>query len=567
MAFQVDVGLASERGPRERNEDCAAVARAAPHEAQRGLIAAVADGVSFGGGGAMAAQTTVRALMEDFFAAPDTWDTSVVLDRVIAAQNAWLAAANRRADSVAMTTLSALALQGHGWTMAHVGDTRAWLLRGDEFEQLSIDHGLDHPDLQGQLTRAIGLEDLVRIDYREGQLHAGDCFVLTSDGVHRVLAAAELVRRVREAPDAQAASEALVRTALAAGGGDNATALVIRVHGLDAERLDDALHRAKALPVPGELKVGDVLDGLLVTALVADNGVHRLLQAREVATQTLVAMKTLSLARAGDAEERAMLAHEAWLSSRVAAGGAPGFVPVREAREPTRFYTLYDWVPGRTLEQLLASRRPFGVGEVIDAALQLTRALGRLHRQGVIHRDIKPANLHRGDDGQWRIIDFGAALSGREPEAQRSLRAGTPSYINPEQWAEPPRPPDAGSDLYALGVTLYRWLGGGLPYGEIEPYQLQRYRRDPPALSRRRPDVPMWLDHVVRKAVARDAKQRFETAEELLLALERGASRPLPQPGATPLMSRDPAALWKMALLISLLLNVLLMIWLLWLPR
>jgi serine/threonine protein kinase len=373
------------------------------------------------------------------------------------------------------------------------------------------------------------------------------------------------MRRARESPDAQAASEALVHTALAAGGGDNATALVIRVHTLGAERLDDALRRAEALPVPGALKVGDLLDGLQVTALVADNGVHRLLQMRDLATQTLAALKTLSLGRAADAEERAMLAHEAWLGSRVA--GAPGFVPLREVTAPTRFYTLYDWVPGRTLEQLLESRRPFGVGEIVDAALQVTRALGRLHRQGVIHRDIKPANLHRGDDGRWRIIDLGAALSGREPEAQRSLRAGTPSYINPEQWAEPPRPPDAGSDLYALGVTLYRWLAGSLPYGEIEPYQLQRYRRDPPPLSRRRPDVPMWLDHVVRKAVARDARARFETAEELLLALERGASRPLPPPAATPLSGRDPAALWKIGFVISLLLNALLIVWLLWLPR
>jgi serine/threonine protein kinase len=127
--------------------------------------------------------------------------------------------------------------------------------------------------------------------------------------------------------------------------------------------------------------------------------------------------------------------------------------------------------------------------------------------------------------------------------------------------------PDAGSDLFALGVTLYRWLGGRLPYGEIEPYQTARYRRDPQALSRIRPDVPIWLDHLVRRAVALDPRERFETAEEMLLALERGASRPVSAPAATPLVARDPAALWKIALGISLLFNLLLVFWLAFLPR
>jgi hypothetical protein len=79
--------------------------------------------------------------------------------------------------------------------------------------------------------------------------------------------------------------------------------------------------------------------------------------------------------------------------------------------------------------------------------------------------------------------------------------------------------------------------------------------------------VPIWLDHVILKAVARSKRARFETAEEMLLALERGASRPLTAPPATPLIQRDPTALWKMALGISVLVNLLLVYWLLFLPK
>ncbi len=566
MSFKVDIGYSSQRGPRERNEDFAGAVHAAPHESARGLIAAVADGVSGGGQGLEAAQTTVMGLLADYFAAPDTWETTVVLDRLISAQNAWLAGHNRRrpGQAAALTTLTALALHGQTWTLAHVGDTRAWLWRDGELLQLSHDHAFDHPDQRNRLTRAVGLDDGVRVDYAQGDARIGDVFLLTTDGVHGVLKVARLAELLAGI-DAQASADALTQAAVNAGGRDNATALVLRVAGLDARQLDDELADGRRLPVPPLLKVGEQLDGMLVTALVADTGVHRLYQAR-LPGGALVAVKALHPNRAGDPEERAMLAHEAWLGQRVAGDGGMGFVRVHERRaEASAFYVVFDWHHGRTLEQLLGAGARPAVGEVIDAAMAAARALGQLHRHGVVHRDIKPANLHLGDDGVWRILDLGVALSGRESAAQRELHAGTPSYMNPEQWDG--ALPDAGSDLFALGVTLYQWLTGRMPYGEIEPYQRARYRRDPVAPSRIRPDVPIWLDHVLRKAVAREAAQRFETAEELLLALERGASRPLRAPGATPLLQRDPAAVWKLALGLSVLLNALLVVWLLFLPR
>jgi len=568
MSFDVEIGWVCERGHAERNEDFAAAFRDARNY---GLVAAIADGVSAGGHGLMAAQTTVRSVVNDFFSAPDTWETTVVFDRLIGAQNSWLADHNRRAGSSGghgATTLTALALQGHGWTLAHVGDTRAWLLRGGELTQLTTDHARGHLDFRSQLTRAIGLDERVHVEYQQGELQAGDIFLLTSDGVHDRVQRADLAALLA-AGAAQSASEAVVHAALAGGGRDNATALVIRVKGLAPERLEDAIRQGRQLPSPGKLKVGDELDGFRITALVADNGVHRLYQAQHSLTGELVAIKTLHEARARDPEEIAMLAHEAWLGLRVAAHRADELVRVREILDATAFYAVFDWHEGKTLEQLLAEQRTFSIADIVASTAAIARALGRLHRQGVIHRDIKPGNLHRSTDGRWRIIDLSVALSGRESAALLTLHAGTPSYMNPEQWgvdADRKEAADAGSDLYALGVTLYRWLTGRLPYGEIEPYQKAPFRRDPVAPSRRRPDVPIWLDHIALKAVARNREERFETGEELALALERGASRPLNAPLPTPLMTRDPAALWKLALLVSLLLNALLVVWLAWLP-
>ena len=576
MSFDVDIGQATERGPRTLNEDYAAARRDTADDGASGIIAAIADGVSAGGQGRMAAQTSVLSLVEDYFAAPATWDTTVVLDRVIGAHNSWLVAHNRRNAAAAMSTLTAVALRGQTWTVAHVGDTRAYLLRAGpagaspvgatECRRLTQDHAFDHPDLRSRLTRAIGLDDAVHADYLQGDLQLGDMFVLVSDGVHGPVPQARIAALASQGT-AQQASQALVQAALAAGTQDNATALVIRVLGLARTRLADAALRGRQLPVPRRLKVGDAIDGLVVTALVADTGVHLLYQVRDPASGALKALKTLHPSRANDPQERAMLAHEAWLAERVCEHAEAGFVHIDRRPDATEFYLLYDWHSGRTLERLFARRGPGGlpVADVVAWGRAAARALGRLHRLGVVHRDVKPGNLHLGDDGRLRLLDLGVALSGSEPAEQRDLHAGTPSYMNPELWDDAPA--DARTDLYALGVTLYQLLTGHLPYGEIEPYQKQRYRRDPKPPSRLRPDVPIWLDHVVLKAVARDAKQRFETAEELVLALERGALRPLAAPPATPMLARDPAALWKVAFAVALLFDLLLVFWLLFLPR
>ena len=571
MSFDVDIGHASERGPRRLNEDFAGAMRYPEGEESLGVIAAIADGVSAGGEGRMAAQTSVMSLVEDFFGAPSTWDTTVVLDRVIGAHNSWLIAHNRRGAAAAMSTLTAVALRGQTWTLAHVGDTRAYLLRGASTEtrecrRLTQDHAFDHPDLRSRLTRAMGLDDAVRVDYLQGDLHLGDTFVLLSDGAWGKLPQARIAALAAQG-SAQQASAALVQAALAAGTQDNATALVVRVLSLMRGRLQDAVSRSRQLPVPRRMKVGDAIDGHVVTAIVADTGVHLLYQVRDVGSSALKALKTLHPSRASDPQERAMLAHEAWLGERVGERADEGFVRLHPVPGATEFYLLFDWHSGQTLERLRAQRGPAGltVAEVVAWGLSAARSLGSLHRLGVVHRDVKPANLHLGDDGQLRLLDLGVALSGNETAEQRDLHAGTPSYMNPEQWDAATA--DAASDLFALGVTLYQLLTGHLPYGEIEPYQKLRYRRDAKPPSRLRPDVPIWLDRIVLKAVAREARQRFETAEELVLALERGASRPLSAVAASPMLVRDPALLWKLGFAVALLFDLLMVYWLLFLPR
>jgi serine/threonine protein phosphatase PrpC len=592
MAFELDIGYASQTGRKPENEDFCAAMLPDQGYTEHGSIVAIADGVSAGGMGREAAQTTVTSLVRDYFGTPATWDTTVALDRIIGAQNTWLCGINRRRQpAMGLTTLTALVLRGQSYTVAHVGDTRCYHLRNGQLTLLTQDHVVNHPDFKHQLLRSVGAEDHLVVDYLQGDLQAGDVFVLLSDGVHGSMPDKKIQELLTQV-DAQAISAQLVDYALAQGSNDNASAMVVQVRGLQDATLADVSRQGAGLPIAPKLKVGTAQDGLVVTATVADNGINLIYQVRDPATQTLYALKTLHPARAHDPEERAMLVHEAWLAKQMHASRAGEHLVAVHDKLPTgqersAFYVLYDWHVGETLQQLLERQNRIAPTVTTGYALQILHTMGHMHRQGVIHRDIKPANLHVGEDGVLRVLDLGVALSGRESAAMRALHAGTPSYVNPEQWGFRVKPakakaksdidtdteeaqaqlPNAQSDLFALGVTLYQLLTGKLPYGEVLPYQVGRYHRDPTPPSRHNPEVPMWLNHVVLKAVALDQRQRFETAEEFQLALERGASRPLNALQSTPLMQRDPSFVWKLACVTLGLINLLLVYWLMFLPK
>jgi serine/threonine protein kinase len=187
-------------------------------------------------------------------------------------------------------------------------------------------------------------------------------------------------------------------------------------------------------------------------------------------------------------------------------------------------------------------------------------ALSALHRRGIIHRDIKPENLILQPDGAVRVLDLGIAITRRRDDKAGELRAGTPAYINPEQWDGAAA--NEQSDLFALGVTLFFMLTRKLPYGAVQPYQRGAYQRQPLSCKQLRPDLPLWVDHWLARAYTRRAADRYETAEEMLLTLERAAaSGAVAVPEAQPLLQRGTIVLLSIALGLSLLMNVLL-VWL-----
>jgi serine/threonine protein kinase len=229
----------------------------------------------------------------------------------------------------------------------------------------------------------------------------------------------------------------------------------------------------------------------------------------------------------------------------------PQVLPLHPEKR-SKLYYLMSWHSGETLQQRLDSGHHFTATEVARIGAELLRGLGALHRLNILHRDIKPDNIHMGDDKQLRILDLGVALSSGTATVPAMQNPGTPSFMAPELFAGGQA--SVGSDLYSVGVTLYRLLTRRYPYGEIEPFQHPRFG-EPVAPSRYRPDIPQWLENIVLKAIQQTADQRFETAEEMLLALENGELKPIQPPARTPLIARSGLMKWQWIALLSLLMN------------
>lgn len=558
--LRVDLGHASLAGPRPRNEDfCGAATPEGAELENKGILAAVADGVGGHANGREASEYCVRSLLADYYATPDTWGVPQALDKVIGALNRWLYAHSRRArDTAGMaTTLSALVLRGRRYVIAHVGDTRIYRWRDGELGCLTSDHVWEHPELNNVLSRAVGLDAGLVVDYADGDLAAGDLFLLASDGAWGTLGEARLAKLLASGGSADDIAARIANAATDAGADDNATALVLRVLELPADGLRDTLARVRALPLPPRLKPGQALDDLQVVELLHDSRVTLLYRVRAVASGQDFVLKTLHAE--ADAADAAALAHEEWLARRVASADFPQIVawPAR-----SHLYYLMSWHEGATLARHLEQGRRFTATEAVDLVARALKALAALHRLAIVHRDIKPDNLHLGADGRLRLLDLGVAASDARDAAQafnEINNPGTPSYMAPELFAGTGTATAANesSDLYAVGVTLYHLLTRKYPYGEIEPFQNPRFG-DPTPPTRYRPDIPDWLESVMLKAVARAPADRFETAEEFLLALERGAQRPLRVARRTPLLQRDPTLGLKLLAAISLVLNLLL---------
>lgn len=557
-SLQVHIGVASACGRRETNDDFAAA-----HEdvgngrATREIVAAIADGIS-GPGGRFAAETVVRGFIDGYLSQPSTLGVDRASARALAAMNRWVYAQGRQDPALknAATTFSALVLRGRTAHVVHVGDTRIYRLRDRSLARLTQDHTHDHPDLKHVLHRAVGLEVAVRADYSTHDVKPHDRYLLCSDGVHAVLAHARLKALLEERTAPEDTARRIVEAA-AASSQDNMTALVLdAVTVPSADRLDLETTVA-ALPLLDLPKPGAIVDDFELLEVVSDGRYSRLYRARDTREPREVILKFPHPRVATEAVYRRAFVREAWVASQVHSPYVAEVIELPAGRR-TRLYSVMPYYRGETLEQRL-KRAPIALETGARIGIELAKAVYALNRRRIIHRDIKPENVMlEAATGGVKLLDLGVArLPGLVADETEDV-PGTPSYMAPELFDG--QAGDERSDVYALGVTLYRLFSGGpYPYGEVEAFLRPRFAKRAP-LSRHRPDLPAWLDAVLARALVVNPAERHGDAMELAFELEHNLAH-----GTrivtrhVPLIERNPVRFWQVvsALLLAALLAAL----------
>lgn len=186
------------------------------------------------------------------------------------------------------------------------------------------------------------------------------------------------------------------------------------------------------------------------------------------------------------------------------------------------YYIAMEHVEGRTLKELIVARGPSPLGIAIDYTRQILSALRFAHRNGIVHRDIKPHNVIVDGEGRVKVMDFGIARAGAASQmTEAGSIIGTAQYLSPEQARG--APVDQTSDLYSTGIVLYELLTGSVPFTGETPVEIamKHLSQAPVPPSAHRPEVPRDLDYVVLRALAKDAAQRYHSAEEMDSDLER----------------------------------------------
>jgi class 3 adenylate cyclase/tetratricopeptide (TPR) repeat protein/predicted Ser/Thr protein kinase len=263
--------------------------------------------------------------------------------------------------------------------------------------------------------------------------------------------------------------------------------------------------------------LGKELAGYRVESRVGRGGMGVVYLARDARLGRPVALKVLRTELAADARFRERFLRE----SRIAASiDHPHVVPVYEAGEAEdALFIAMRYVEGPDLGALLDRQGALDPSVALDLVGQAAKALDAAHRQGLVHRDVKPANILVGDDQHAYLTDFGLSrLAGASSHTGGGHFLGTVAYAAPEQIEGGKQGPPA--DVYALGAVLVECLTGTTPYPRDSDLAVlwAHMSEDPPSVSARRPELPVALDAVVSRALAKEPEARFASCGELVAA-------------------------------------------------
>ena len=260
--LRISVGQFSDKGRKDSNQDFHGVyVPQEPLLSSKGIAIAVADGISSSDVSHIASEAAVTSFLEDYFCTSEAWSVKKSAHRVLMATNSWLHSQTQQSqyrfdkDKGYVCTLSAMVLKSNTAHLFHLGDSRIYRLRDQLLEQLTRDHRLWVSQDKSYLSRGMGINPQLEIDYQTLPVEKGDIFIFMTDGVFEHANAHFIVKTIRaHEADLPTAAKALVNEAFAQGSGDNLTAQIVRVDELPNQAADEIYKQLTDLPFAPLLK-------------------------------------------------------------------------------------------------------------------------------------------------------------------------------------------------------------------------------------------------------------------------------------------------------------------------
>jgi serine/threonine protein phosphatase PrpC/predicted Ser/Thr protein kinase len=553
--LKVSTGQYSDKGQKQTNQDFhGIVIPDEPQLSSKGIAVALADGISSSDIGHIASESAVTGFLEDYYCTSDAWSVKKSALRVLDATNSWLHSQTQRGqgrydkDKGCVCTLSTMVIKSTTAHLFHIGDTRIYRLIDDTLEQLTTDHRVIISPEENYLSRALGINPQLDVDYKNLQIAKDDVFFLSTDGVYEEVDENFIINEIKNnTADLDKAAKNIVDEAYQQGSKDNLTVQIVKIEELPNQNIGDIYLRLSELPLPPLLEARMNFDGYNIIREIHSSSRSHVYLAEDEETNEQVVIKTPSIDLQKDEAYLERFLMEEWIAKRI--NSAHVLKPCSQSRIHNYVYTVTEYIEGQTLSQWMLDNPKPDLESVREIIEQIAKGLRAFHRLEMIHQDLRPENIMIDKTGTVKIIDFGSTLVAGIDEIDTPIQQfhiqGTAQYTAPEYFLG-----EMGSiysDQFSLGVITYQMLCGRLPYGagvaKTKTKAAQRKLNYQSVLDEER-DIPAWVDDAIKIAVHPDPYKRYEALSEFLFDL-RKPSRAFLNKTRPPLIDRNPVAFWK----------------------
>jgi protein phosphatase len=549
--LEVTIGQSTSKGRKEINQDFHDIYL--PNEPQltnKGIAIALADGISSSEVSQIASKTAVVTFLKDYYSTSESWTVKKSALRVLLATNSWLYSQSQQSkyhydkNRGYVCTFSAMILRSTTAHIFHVGDSRIYRLRDSKLEQLTKDHRLWVSKDKSYLSRALGIDSKISIDYDILNLKKDDIYFLMTDGVFEFVKDEVIIQMATTYNDYNKLSKDIVDLAYKNGSDDNLTIQILSIDNLPEKNIDEMSNSFEMKPLPPMLETRMQFDGYTIVRELSASSRSHVYLAVDNETDISIVLKIPSIDLGEDKVylERFML--EEWIARRL---NHPNIIKsYLNTRKRNFLYTVTEFVQGQTLAQWIIDNPNPQFEIVRDIIEQISKGLLALHRQEMIHQDLRPENIMIDKNGTVKIIDFGSTRVEGIIDINVHLKEthilGTTQYAAPEYFVG--ELGTSKSDMFSLGLIMYYMLSGKFAYGVNIARTSTIQQQNKLKYDSLYPKVPIWIDETLKKSLQLDPYNRYDELSEFIYDLNNPNPKFINKK-RPPMMKRNPVAFWQ----------------------